>query len=250
MSAPIYEFKMYLLQSQLGLDSNIVKRLKRFCDFASIFYPPHWFQCPLASEAAVNDLNFYKSLIDYVNVDKQVAEAAMRACLRHRWYLTEELIPLALCSRKLSDAELEKLGFSIYRKYQHHVAIIERKAGAPLTPEKPRFPEITPDTSVSDLVGERSVIVFQRLKLSAYDVSFLKYARSKWCEFEGWAKLNQFANGLEVVNDIAERGVRLMEEYKDVLTNDEEQRKKILHCVEETKKIYPDFKKSTLAKNN
>ena len=98
---------MYLLQSQLGLDSNTVKRLKRFCDFVSIFYAPDWFQCPLVSEAAVNDLNFYKSLIDYVNVDKQVAEAAISAFLRHRWYLTEEFIPRALCSRKLSDAELE-----------------------------------------------------------------------------------------------------------------------------------------------
>ena len=39
-----------------------------------------------------------------------------------------------------------------------------------------------------------------------------------------------------------------MEEYKDVLTDDEEQRKMILHCVEETRKLYPDLKKSTLAK--
>ena len=169
----------------------------------SIFYAPHWFQCPLASEAAVNDLYFYKSLMDYVNVDKQVAEAAISAFLRHRWYLTKELIPLVFCSRKLPDAELEKLGFRIYREYQHHVAVIERKTGAPLTTEKSRFPETTRDTSVSDLVGERSVIVFQRLKLSVYDVCFSKFARSKWCQFEGWAKLNQFANGLKVVNDIA-----------------------------------------------
>ena len=42
-------------------------------------------------------------------------------------------------------------------------------------------------------------------------------------------------------------GVRLMEEYKDVLTDDEEQRKIILHCVKQTRKLYPDFKKSTLA---
>ena len=121
----------------------------------------------MASEAAVNTFNFYKSVIDYVNVDEQAAEAAITAFLRHRWCVTEELIPLALYSRKLSDVKLEKLGFSIYRKYQQHVAVIERNEGAPLTPEKPRFPEITRDTCVSDLVGERFVILFQRLKLSA-----------------------------------------------------------------------------------
>ena len=102
--------------------------------------------------------------------------------------VTEGLIPLALCSRKLSDIELEKLGFSIYRKYQQHVAVIVRNKEAPLTPEKPRFPEITRDTCVSDLVGERSVILFQQLKLSVYDLCFLKYARNKWGQFDGWTK--------------------------------------------------------------
>ena len=33
-----------------------------------------------------------------------------------------------------------------------------------------------------------------------------------------------------------------MEEYKDVLTDDEEQRKMLLHCEEETRKLYPDLK--------
>ena len=33
------------------------------------------------------------------------------------------------------------------------------------------------------------------------------------------------------MNDVAERGVRLMEEFKDVLTDDEEERRMLLHCV-------------------
>ena len=44
-----------------------------------------------------------------------------------------------------------------------------------------------------------------------------------------------------MVNDIAEREVRLM-------TDEEEQRKMILYCVEETIKLYPDFRKTTSAK--
>ena len=103
------------------------------------------------------------------------------------------------------DVKLEKLGFSIYRKNQQHVADIERNEGAPLTPEKSRFPEITRETCVSDLVGERSVFLFQRLKLSVYDPRFLKYTRNKWRQFDRWTKLSQFASGLKVVNDIAKR---------------------------------------------
>ena len=52
------------------------------------------------------------------------------------------------------------------------------------------------------------------------------------------------------MNDVAERGVRLMEEFKDVLTDDEEQRMMLLHCVEDTRKLYLDFRKSTLAKTH
>ena len=44
------------------------------------------------------------------------------------------------------------------------------------------------------------------------------------------------------MNDVAERGVRLMEEFKDVLTDNEEQRRMLLHCVEDTRKLYPDFR--------
>ena len=55
-------------------------------------------------------------------------------------------------------------------------------------------------------------------------------------------------NDLKVVNNVAVRGVRLMEEFKDVLTDDEEQRRMLLHCIEDTRKLYPDFRKSTLVK--
>ena len=59
-----------------------------------------------------------------------------------------------------------------------------------------------------------------------------------------------FTSDLKVVNDIAEKGVRLIEEFKDILTDGDEQRRMLLHCVEDTRKFYPDFRKSTLAKTH
>ena len=32
-----------------------------------------------------------------------------------------------------------------------------------------------------------------------------------------------------------------MEEFKNILTGDEEQRKRLLHCVDDTRKLYPAF---------
>jgi len=78
------------------------------------------------------------------------------------------------------------------------------------------------------------VIIFQKLNLSLYDIRFLTYSRDKWCDFEEWKKLNMFTSEFKGVNDIAERGAILMEEFKDILTDDEEQRRILLHCVEDT----------------
>ena len=64
MSTPIYAFKMYLLRSQLDVDATLVNGLTRLCNFVSFFYAPYWLQCPLASEAAVNDLEFHRAMMN------------------------------------------------------------------------------------------------------------------------------------------------------------------------------------------
>ena len=89
----LYTFKMYLWQSQLHLDSIVLDELKHFCDFITIFYALYCLQSPVDSTAAVIGLDFYKSMINYPNVDKEVAEAAKSAILHYRWYLTAEIIP-------------------------------------------------------------------------------------------------------------------------------------------------------------
>jgi len=58
--------------------------------------------------------------------------------------------------------------------------------------------------------------------------------------------VKKIINSLKIVNDTAERAVKLMEEYNSTLTLDEEQKQFILKCVQEHRKIYPDCKKSTL----
>ena len=61
-------------------------------------------------------------------------------------------------------------------------------------------------------------------------------------------KLKRLTSSLKVVTDVAEKGVKLMEEFKDIPTDNEEERKLILHCVEDARKLYPYFRKYFLAK--
>lgn len=49
-----------------------------------------------------------------------------------------------------------------------------------------------------------------------------------------------------VVNDVAERNVKLIEEYNTILTKDD-QKQYLLQVVNEYRKQYPDSKKSILS---
>ena len=68
-----------------------------------------------------------------------------------------------------------------------------------------------------------------------------------------WEDDSSFQIGLEivkklqVVNDTAERGVKLMEDYNKILSRSEEEKQCILQIVSEYRKKYPDTMKSTLA---
>ena len=113
-----------------------------------------------------------------------------------------------------------------------------------LEPQKPIFPHITQSTQMSDLVGKRSVLLLQHFKFSIDDVQFLRRAHNQWFKYDSFKRLEQLVMNMKVTNDTAERGIKILEDYKDVLTADNEQRNVILHCVENIKKKYPDFKKT------
>lgn len=54
-------------------------------------------------------------------------------------------------------------------------------------------------------------------------------------------------NNLRVVNDLAERGVKLMEDYNKLISKNEEQKHYLLQVVSQYRHKFPDCKKSTLS---
>ena len=53
---------------------------------------------------------------------------------------------------------------------------------------------------------------------------------------------------MKVVNDTAERGIALMQQYNSSLTKNEEQKQFLLRLVERHRKTFPSSAKSTLMK--
>jgi len=57
-----------------------------------------WISCKKAIDAPWNDLQLFKRLLQYELVNKTISQSATRAFSRHFWYLTAEMVPLALFS--------------------------------------------------------------------------------------------------------------------------------------------------------
>ena len=51
---------------------------------------------------------------------------------------------------------------------------------------------------------------------------------------------------LRVVNDFAERGIALIQDYNSAITTDKEQKQYLLQTVENHRKMFPDSRKSTV----
>ena len=76
---------MLLLQGQLQVKETNLEKLQSFGHFVAIFYSSFWFQSPLASKAAYNDLMFYKTMLKYQSSSKlgNIAHNAAKAPSRH-----------------------------------------------------------------------------------------------------------------------------------------------------------------------
>lgn len=81
---------------------------------------------------------------------------------------------------------------------------------------------------LQDFVTANTKRFFEILRLPC---TFLETDAEEWNDDDSYVNARDVVYGLKVVNDFAERGVRLMEEYNKLLTNDEEQKQYLLQVV-------------------
>lgn len=98
---------------------------------------------------------------------------------------------------------------------------------------------------MSDFISVKSKNIFSRLKV---DSSFLQESVSSWEENAAYVEAKKKFLSLKAVNDIAERAVKLIQDFHGLITADEEQKQFLLRCVQEHRKMYPDCKRETLRK--
>ena len=152
--------------------------------------------------------------------DPEIADAVIKVFNRHTWYLTEELVSFALSSKRISDESKRDLA--------DKMLLFERPGE--YRPGKPSLPKVTEESELVDFIGSNSWLVFDILGLQG---DWLVKPVTEWEESPDYLTLKTYIENLKVVNDTAERGIKLWSDFIGILTSNEAKRQDIVQVVEE-----------------
>ena len=251
MAKLIYSIKIVLLSNQIKeklphgeiLTTNQIAKLERFMVFTVVVYVPWWIVCSVPENALVNDLLFIQTLEDFTPYDYKIVEIAKEAFERHTWYITEELTPLALFSSQVEESTKENMRKAIisYKgsKICKRVGLNHGGYGKPYLP-----PISEGNTSIVELVGPESCHFFEILGLP---YQFIHSSVSEWQDNCEYLNIRNVVNKIQVVNDAAERGVKLSNDFLHISKN-ELQFQQTLQVVENDRFCVPNQRKRSTNK--
>ena len=225
MSKCLYFLKIKLLIKIFKVSEEEEVQVKTLAQFILLFYAKYWFTTPLASSAARQDLEFMGNILQYRMMYPKLAYEVLTCTYRHLWYLTPQLVIMALADTGLEDSSREAMARELHSKER-----VQIKTGKPVFPTLAYGATKSRD-NMSSLVEEDSWLVFDLLKLRGSQ-DWLLDPVSTWYLSPDYKQLDVFTRNLSVVNDLAERGVHLATDFIKRVDS-EEQRQALFQVVED-----------------
>lgn len=236
MAKAIYSLKIFLFREVFKLTARESNNLRQICIFLVKTYLKSWFTAPSAILAPCNDLIFMQELIRYKNVNSSISKAACSKMVNHLWYLSEQLAIISLFDDNVPLSVKQKMIQAL------------KKDGS--TDSKQKKFEIQQEnfdslllSDMSDFISTKSLNTF---KIFDLPVDFLDKNVELWTQDDSYQENLAYFKRLSVVNDVAERGVALIEEYNKCLTKNEEQLQYLLQVVKNHRQKYPNCNKRNL----
>ena len=236
MAKLIYSIKIVLMKPHLDsvhkempvLNSNQFDLLVQFTMFSVYVYIPYWLKVHSLIKAPRYDLIFYKNLLEISSYNEIISSAGIGGFRNHLWYIHEETIGVSLFDEQVPNNDKKLIATKMLKEMKASTADgwPQKRIGEGFG--KPVMPELSADTKLADLVGGDSIFLFRNLGL---DLSFLKKPVSKWQHDSSYMSNIEILKGFKVVNDLAERGVRLAHDFKNSARS-EENYQNILQTVE------------------
>ncbi|KAL4092416.1 hypothetical protein QTP88_026917 [Uroleucon formosanum] len=239
MAKAIYSLKIYLFREQFRLTVKEETTLRNICIFIIRLYIKSWFDAPSAIKAPFQDLTFIKNLLNYIAIDKDTSQIAIKKFCGHLWYLSAELCGFAFFDEAVSIDTKRKM----VKALNNEKSTSEMLSTTQRIIISPKNANELLEKEIEDFVCVKTNNLFKRF---AINTDFLKLDPSTWRSNEDFQKLIVLLKKIPVINDVAERGVQLIEEYNDKITKDESQKQYLLQVVSDYRKKFPDHKKETL----
>ena len=241
MSKCLYYLKMKLLLNIFPMSQEEKCQVEEISKFTVILYVKAWFESPISTAAARNDLTFLVNMSKYRLVTKpKIAMDLMQSCYRHLWYLVPQTVVFAMADSGLSAVQKEKMAIKLHS--------LER---AKIEGGKPTFPFIDLMTGfdagipdLADFVTADSWLVFDLLGMTGTQ-DWMTIPSSMWENFQEYKKFSEFVKNISVCNDVAERGIALITAFINKAQS-EEQRQALLQVVELHRSLVSDTNKSSL----
>ena len=176
------------------------------------------------------------SFITYADIDSVIAKAAVTSFKRHLWYITEELAPLALYSNEVDNNTKQKMADKILKASRDRLCSKRHGSGF----GKPSFCKMPTIVSndISAFIGDDSWSFFH---ITGLDDSFLNTPVAQWEANNAYQQGKLIVNNIRVVNDSAERGVKLCQDFSGS-AHKEKHFQSILQVVENSRHTLPKKK--------
>ncbi|KAG0724224.1 hypothetical protein GWK47_005233 [Chionoecetes opilio] len=234
MAKAIYAVKIMLFHDQLEMSRRELAGIRRVAFFVTMVYAKYWNEAMIPSYAAKNDLDF---ITDVKRIcDDGVASVAECAMQRHLWYLSENLIGLTIFDDRISPEQKAEMVEGMKR---------------PSTTRNPRRPEsrtpINLNRPLSAFCSVRSMQVLKSL-LGGQQPTFLELSPESWNTDSCFKCAKKRAGVLKVTNDLAERGISLIQRFLGNRTKDERQTQFLLKLARLHTKAVPKKTKAELKK--
>ena len=241
MASCLYLLKISLYRDQYdALTPEETSQVLVLAEYVALLHVPYFLKSPLAIAAPRQDRDFWVDIITYKKCyddDSQqhcMLDAVQENFCTHMWYLTEELVVFGLFDENLTDQERKAMATRL--------CSFERPITFP--PRKPIFyPDLlTDEPALETFIGPRSWLLFHKLDAAGL---WLEGEPEHWKEDQEFIRMESFLKELKVVNDLAERCVKDVQEYKDA-TKDPEHRDEILLVATDHRPVFKDLSKKAL----
>jgi len=245
MSKAIYSLKMFIFREDFILTKKEYNSISSICIFIINLYVKAWFNAPIAAFSPYQDLEFLKNLYEYKNVDEELSKNAIKKFINHLWYLTQENIALAFFDKHISCETKTKMAKMLKTNANDNVDTDENNTFADkrIHLNVNEVPNFINNYFIEDFVSSKTIRFFERFNIN---LSFIETDPSTWDDNLDYCKGKEIVNNLKVVNDTAERAVKLIEDFNKIGTKNEEQKQYMLQVITKYRKEFPHSNKCTI----